>query len=394
MLTDTAIKSARPMPNKDYKIHDERGMYLLVTSGGGKYFRIDYRLDGKRKTLALGVYPETSLKQARDKRDTARKLISGGISPTVSKPMPSGNFEMLFNEWVSLNKNWSEKYRNDVMSRARLYFMPLIGNMPVEKITHDDLIRVIDRMKAKGISSKTLQKTHSHISYTYQLAIAKRLCDRNIAHDVTALLPTGSHVKARASISEAELPDFIRKVNSYPGRIETKIALRLLLFTATRPQETYASRWCEFELDKALWTIPIERMKLRRTHVVPLPSQAVSDLIFLRTISGHHEYLFPNQQDSKGHMSENTLNVAIKKHLGFNATSHGLRATFSTIVNTHGGFRNEAIESCLAHVTSGIAGIYNRSDYLNERRTIMQWWADYLAALNARNHHEKGFTSF
>jgi integrase len=382
MLIESVIKSAKPA-DKDYKLQDEREMYLLVHRNGGKYFRLDYRFDGKRKTLALGVYPEISLKKARELRDAARLSIKNGVDPGALKrkgvARGGATFADLFEEWVSINQAWSDKYRQDVRDRARLYLLPMLGAVPVDLITHDQLIAVIDRMKIKGIHSKSFAKVHAYIVAVYRIAIAKRICDRNLAEDVRPLLPTGSKVVPRACLGEADLPDFMAKLAAYSGKFETKIALRLLLMTATRPQETYAARWSEFDLDAALWTIPIERMKLRRLHVVPLASQVVADLRLLYEVSGFTGFLFPNQQGS-GHMSENTLNLAIKKQLGFASTAHGLRATFSTVMNSK-GFRADVIEVCLAHVDSSVRGVYNRADYLEERRKVMQWWADYLLGL-------------
>jgi integrase len=374
MLTDSTIKAAKAK-DKNYKLTDERGMYLLVHTNGGKYFRLDYKMHGKRKTIALGVYPDVTLKQAREKRESIRSNIANGIDPLLS--LHKSTFSELFQEWQSININWSDKYRKDVIDRARINILPIIGDMDMDKITHDHLIAIINRMKIKGLHSKSCHKMLAYISAVYRLAIAKRICDRNIAEDVKPLLPTGTPVKPRACISEYELPDFVQNIHGYTGKFETKIALKLLLWTATRPQETYAARWVEFDLDSGLWTIPVERMKLRRVHVVPLQKGIIEDLRLLKQVSGHLEYLFPNQQHPRRHMSENTLNIAIKKHLGFDSTAHGLRATFSTVMNNL-NYRPDIVDSCLAHLVKGVESRYNRSDYMRERRKIMQDWEDYL----------------
>lgn len=388
MLSDTAIKTAKAK-DKPYKLYDEKGMFVLITPTGSKYFRLKYRFENKEKNLALGAYPETSLKNAREKRDEARIQIISGIDPSQSKKetkqlaveKQQNTFKLVFFRWLSVNQSWGDKYREDVAARAKNHILPFIGEIVIEEITRNELISIIERLKLKNMHSKSVSKLHSYISNTFRHAIAEGICTRNIAEDVKPLLPTNSTVKHRAALRKDQLPEFLKKLEAYGGRYETIIALKLLIWTGTRPQETFAAKWEEFDLDKGLWTIPIHRMKKRRIHTITLQTQAIKALRELNKISGHSFYLFPNQQTPNTHMSENTLNIAIQKGLGFDCTAHGMRSTFSTIMNENGGHRAKVIEVSLAHVDSSVKGIYDRGDYLPERRILMQDWADYLDSL-------------
>jgi integrase len=275
------------------------------------------------------------------------------------------------------------QYRQDVQARAKNHILPLIGDTPMNDITRHDLINLTDRLKIKRLHSASVAKIHGYLTATFKHAIASGIIERNLAEDIRPLLPTGSPVKNRAALGKDQLPEFLAKLDKYQGRYETIIALKLLMWTATRPQETYAARWCEFDLDKGLWTPTIERMKKRRLHIIPLQTQAISALRELHRVTGHGAYLFPNQTKPDTHMSMNTLNFAIQKRMGFDATAHGVRATFSTMANELDLGRPDIIEVSLAHVDGSVRGIYNRADYLEERRATMQRWADYLDGIKA-----------
>jgi len=385
MLTDRKIKQLKPK-EKPYKVTDERGLVILVHPNGRKYWRLQYRFNKKQKSYAIGVYPDISLKSARLQRDEARLLISKGIDPVENRKQKTAktagqySFESLAAEWMSSNRGWSENYRKDVKQRLNSHVIPLIGNKNINEIKRDDLIQIIERIKQLQLHSDTIKKIFRHTASVMNYAIAHGSCERNLVNDILPLLPSGDPVKHRVALKKEELPLFLRKLENYGGRYETIVALKLLIWTAARPGEVQQAMWQDFDLENASWTIPAERIKMRREHTFPLPHQAINALKQLQGVTGYHQYLFPvqsNRRSKNGYMSENTMKKAIKA-MGFDADAHGMRSTFSTLMN-ESGFNPDAIEAQMAHKVGGqIRNIYNRAQYLDERREIIQAWADYL----------------
>ncbi len=385
MLTDRKIKQLKPK-DKPYKVTDERGLVILVHPNGRKYWRLQYRFNKKQKSYAIGVYPDISLKSARLQRDEARLLISKGIDPVENRKQKTAktagqhSFESLAAEWMSSNRGWSENYRKDVKQRLNCHVIPLIGNKNINEIKRDDLIQITERVKRLQLHSDTIKKIFRHTASVMNYAIAHGSCERNLVNDILPLLPSGDPVKHRVALKKEELPLFLHKLENYGGRYETIVALKLLIWTAARPGEVQQAMWQDFDLENANWTIPAERIKMRREHTFPLPHQAINALKQLQGVTGYHQYLFPvqsNRRSKNGYMSENTMKKAIKV-MGFNADAHGMRSTFSTLMN-ESGFNPDAIEAQMAHKVGGqIRNIYNRAQYLDERREIIQAWADYL----------------
>jgi len=382
MLTDQKIKALKPK-GKQYKISDEKGMFLLVMPNGGKYWRLKYRFADKEKNLAIGVYPTVTLKQARLDRDEAKKLIQSGIDPMQNKKekankTPYSSFKQIALSWMDNQKAWADNTRSDALSRFNNHIFPFIGDTTISEIERQSLISIIDRLKTKQIHSSTITKIHRLIVNTYKQAIALNACERNLAIDIQPLLPKGDKTEHRKALSTNEIPLFLNKLENYEGSFETICALKLLILTAARPNEIYKATWCDFDLDKSVWIIPSTKMKKRKEHPIPLSKQAQQILKKLQTITGNREYLFPNQRNPKLHMSENTLNQAIKKRMGFDATAHGMRSVFSTLMNEE-DFNPDAIDVHLSHTKdSTVRRAYNRSPYWNERLIITQKWADYL----------------
>ncbi len=391
MLTDRKIKQLKPK-DKPYKVTDERGLVILVHPNGSKYWRLQYRFNKKQKSYAIGVYPDISLKSARLQCDEARLLISKGIDPVENRKQKNAktagqlSFESLAAGWMNSNRGWSENYRKDVRQRLNSHVIPLIGNKNINEIKRDDLIQIIERVKRLQLHSDTIKKIFRHTASVMNYAIAHGSCERNLVNDILPLLPSGDAVKHRVALKKEELPLFLRKLENYGGRFETIVALKLLIWTAARPGEVQQAMWQDFDLENASWTIPAERIKMRRDHTFPLPHQAITVLKQLQGITGHRQYLFPvqsNRRSKNGYMSENTLKKAIK-NMGFDADAHGMRSTFSTLMN-ESGFNPDAIEAQMAHKVGGqIRNIYNRAQYLDERREIIQTWADYLDDLKNR----------
>lgn len=296
-------------------------------------------------------------------------------------------FNKLAIAWMDSKRGWSENYRNDVNQRLTNHVFPIIGNKHVNNITRDNFIQIIERVKHLKLHSDTIKKIFCHSGSVIDYSIAHGICERNLVNDIKPLLPTGDEVKHRVALKKEELPLLLQKLENYGGRYETIVALQLLIWTAARPGEVRQAMWQEIDLENAKWTVPAGKIKMRREHTFPLPTQAVKILIQLQMVTGHKPYLFPVQSNRRSKnecMSENTMKKAIQR-MGFNADAHGVRSTFSTLMNEH-NFNPIAIEAQMAHKTGGqISSIYNRADYLDERRKLMQSWANYLDKLKAGN---------
>lgn len=387
-LTDQAIKAAKPK-DKPYRLTDERGMYLEVHPNGSRYWRLKYRYAGKEKRLAIGVYPEVSLKEARNLRDEARKQLSNGVDPSEEKRrqrrhrsvLAANSFEVVAREWHNYQKGrWSPGHADRVIKALEKDAFPRIGKRPIAEITAADLlevIRAVEKRDALDVASRLLQRCSSVFRYAIQTDRA----ESNPANDLQGALKTRK-VTHRRALSRAELPEFLERLEAYEGQTLTRLALRLIVLTFVRSRELRGARWEEFDLNEGMWRIPAERMKMKRDHLVPLSKQAVATLKEVQALTGSYELAFPNQADLKKTMSENTLIYALYR-MGYHkrATVHGFRATASTILN-ESGFNHDAIERQLAHAERNkVRAAYHRSEYLEDRKLMMQWWADFLDGL-------------
>ncbi len=387
-LTDIKIKSLTPK-GKDFKAADGKGLYLLVKKTGAKYWRLKYRFNGKEKVFACGIYPETSLKKARLKTDDAKRLLMDGIDPNEDKKQKSYiansnyQFKALALEWMSTKKDWAKQTRADRAGAFKNHIFPFIGSTPINEITKLQLINIVDRLKLDGKHSKTIGEIIGGVSSVFKYAIAMGACERNLAQDIKPLLPTGDKVTHRAALDRKDIPLFLNQLDNYGGSFSTVCALKLLILTAARPGEVFGAVWSDFDLDNAVWLRPSERMKARKEHPTPLCKQALKMLTNLHRVTGNRQHLFPNERRPTAHMSENTLNQAINRRMGFNATAHGMRSVFSSLANEF-GFNPDAIEMQLAHVEKNeVRRAYNRSQYWEERVVMAQQWADYLDGLKA-----------
>jgi integrase len=384
-LTDVVCKSAKPT-DKPRKLADAHGLYLEVTPNGGKYWRLKYRFGGKEKRLAIGVYPETSLAEAREKRAEARKLLAANIDPSQAKKEEKrqtilkyeNTFEVMAREWHENQKGvWTERHAYYVLRRLETDIFPALSARPMSEITASELLAVLRLIEERGaidLAHRALQTC----GQVFRYAIVTGKAERDVSADLRGALKTKKAVH-HAHIQEHELPEFLERLDSYEGLLQTKLALKLLLLTFVRTTELRAAQWSEINFGTSEWRIPAERMKMRQLHIVPLSKQAIVILEALKSMNGHSSFIFPNHSNSKKCMSENTVLFALYR-MGYHsrATGHGFRSTASTILNET-GFRSDVIERQLAHgERNKVRASYNHAEYLPERRKMMQHWADYL----------------
>ena len=397
-LTDTAIRNAKPK-DKDYKLANEAGMYVLIKKTGNIYFRFDYRFAGKRKTFALGVYPETTLKEARAKRNEARKLLNEGIDPSEVRKAKRHNiysdtnnsFEAIAQEWFKLNKpKWEEETANTKWRRLERNVFPYLGNRPIKNITTQELLSVIRIMESRD--SKVLaHKVKNIVENVFAFAISTSRAEINIALQLKgALAPIVS--KNMATITDPkEIGALLRSIDNYnTGYDVTKYALKLTPLMLLRPGELRQAEWSEIDFDKKMWKIPKEKMKMKRDHLIPLSKQAIEILESIKPITGHGKYVFPSVRTTDRPMSNVTVLAALRR-MGYTKEeicTHGFRAMASTLLNENvheHGFDSAVIEAQLAHqIRNKVEAAYNRAEHLPQRIKMMQWWADYLDELKNR----------
>jgi integrase len=385
-LTDPKVRQAKPT-DRPYKLFDGGGLFLLVQPGGAKLWRLKYRFGGKEKLLAIGSYGKgISLKKAREERDKARDQLVEGIDPGAEKKrekhaeraQAENTFRAIALDWAeTYGARWTESHRDQVVASLAANAFPALGDFPIKEITPPMVLEVIRAVEFRGaldVASRVLQRASAVFRYAIQTGRATY----NPAADMKGVLKTRK-VDHRAAISQTDLPDFLKKLDSYSGDPVTKLALRLIVLTFVRTGELRGARWEEFDLDQGEWRIPAERMKMRAPHIVPLSGQALAVIEELKPLTGQFELLFPSQRDQRKPISENTLLYALYR-LGYHkrATVHGFRALASTILNET-GFRPDVIERQLAHVERNkVRAAYHRSEYLEERRKMMAWWGAYI----------------
>jgi integrase len=384
-LSDAKARNAKPR-TRPYKISDGEGLFLLIMPSGSKYWRLKYFFAGKEKLLALGVYPEIELADARIRRAEARKVLAAGKDPGEAKKEASrlailksaNSFEAVAREWFEKRKHeWASSSAETMLDRLERHIFPKLGLRPVADITAPDVLAMLRAVENRG-TLHTARRVMQLCGQIFMYAIATGRAERNPVPDLRGALGTPV-VKHRSYLQAAELPAYLTKLETYDGSRQTKLALRLLLLTFVRTIELRGSRWSEIDWDKAEWRIPVERMKMKELHIVPLSSQAIAVLRDLEKLSDKRQYIFPNEHNPATFMSENTMLYALYR-MGYHsrATGHGFRSTASTILNEH-GFRADVIERQLAHnERDSVRAAYNHAQYLPERREMMQWWADYL----------------
>lgn len=389
-LTDIKCKNTKPT-DKPQKLGDSGGLYLYVMPNGAKYWRMKYRIHGKEKLLALGVYPETTLSEARDKRDTARKLVAQGTDPSAQKKEEKhlaalnaeNTFEPLAREWHSKNKaKWKEKHGQDILTRLEKDIFPEIGKLPVRNITAPRLLAAIRKMEERG-AHELARRARGTCEQIFAYGIGTGKADRNIALDLRGTLEAFKRGHY-AAFDADELPEFLAKLEKNEARLypQTIRATKLLMLTFVRTSELINATWDEFDFEKKVWNIPAERMKKGRPHLVPLSRQAIAlfdeqkeDTNIFQT-----PYVFPSQIEPRKPMSNGTVLGGIKR-LGYKGemTGHGFRSLAMSTIKERLGYRHEIPDLQLAHSKGNkIDAAYDRTKFIEERTKMMQDWADYI----------------
>ena len=375
--------------DKAYKLSDGGGLYLLVNTNGSRYWRLKYRVAGKEKLLALGVYPDVSLADARAKRDEAKRTLAAGGDPGEVKQTEkqakilavSNSFEALAIEWHEHKRpNWSLGYASDILEYLQKDVFPFIGKRAIAEIKAAEMLLVLRKMEQRGVLDK-LKKTRQACRQIFTYAVITGRAEHNPVTDLAGALKAPKQKHFPHLLTE-QIGGFLRALSEYTGSKVTQNATRLLMLTGTRTIELRAAEWAEFDLEKGIWQIPAERMKMRRPHVVPLSIQAKSLLEEIHQLTGRGRYVFPGRNDAGKTMSEASINQVIKR-IGYDgkATGHGFRHTMSTILHEQ-GYNTAWIETQLAHADkNSIRGTYNHAQYLDGRREMLQWYADYMDAL-------------
>ncbi|WP_426759067.1 tyrosine-type recombinase/integrase [Enterobacter cloacae complex sp. 370H10] len=387
-LNARQVDAAKPR-EKAYKLADGAGLYLEVVPSGSRYWRMKYRFNGKEKRMAFGVYPAVSLAQARALRDEAKKKLAEGIDPSFAKKEEklvrdvqlNNTFQAVALEWHGTKvSRWSEGYASDIIEAFNKDIFPYIGQQPVNEIKPLVLLNVLRRMESRGATEKA-KKVRQRCSEVFRYAIVTGCAEYNPAADLTSAM-SGHESKHYPFLTVEELPDFFKALSSYTGSPLVVLAARLLILTGVRTGELRGAFWSEFDLEKAVWEIPAERMKMKRPHLVPLSTQALEIVQQLKVMSGQYPLVFPGRNDPRKTMSEASINQVFKR-IGYTGkvTGHGFRHTMSTILHEE-GFNTAWIETQMAHVDkNAIRGTYNHAQYLEGRREMMQWYSDYLKLL-------------
>lgn len=384
-LTDAAVRGAKPR-EKAYKMADGEGMYLHVAPNGAKYWRLKYRVEGKERVHAIGVYPALSLLAARKARDAIKDQLRAGLDPAHEKrrvKIETGlrrpnSFEAIAREWHEAKcQTWKSSYADGVIALLEREPFPPLGARPITEITAPELLAVLRKIEARGafeMSKKSMQLA----GQVFRFGVATGQAERDPTPDLKGALKTRK-AKHMARISEADLPDLMRKIAAYDGEFQTRLALQFLALTFVRTGELRFAEWSEIDEAKAEWRIPAERMKMPSPHIVPLSTQALEVIRQLRELNGRWKWVFPSQSNTQKPISENTVLFALYR-MGYHSrmTGHGFRGLASTILNEN-GFEGDWIERQLAHTErNDVRAAYNHAQYLPERRRVMQWWRDYL----------------
>jgi integrase len=399
-LTIKEIDGAKPT-DKPYKLADGGGLCLLIAPSGAKLWRWRYRFDGKEKMMALGEYPLITLKEARERHSEARRTLAGGIDPMAERKAEGeakqqesrdlerevdSSFEKIARkwwEWWSIGK--SPRHAETLMNRLETDVFPVIGHLHIDSVQTAHIRGIMLTIETRG-ASDVAKRAHQSIGQIFRFAIARELANRNPAADFRprdVLAATES--ENFAHVDEKDLPELLAKMDDYNGDALTRFGLKLLAYCFPRTSELIEAPWTEFDLDRARWDIPAERMKMKTPHIIPLSRQAVEVLRALRLLTGNGKLVFPGALDKNTCMSNNTLLYALYR-LGYQGrmTGHGFRGLASTILNEN-DFDDEHVDLQLAHMKRNkVSAAYNHAKYLKQRTAMMQWWADYLEAQLAK----------
>lgn len=391
-LTNKAILNVKPGP-KPQKLSDEKGLFLLVHPNGSKYWRLKYRFLGREKLLALGVYPEISLKEARNKREEARSQLANGIDPVMHRKASkdagiqksANSFEVIAREWMALKMcNTSKSHQERIMRRFELYLFPWIGKSPISEITAKQVLENIKRIQNQN-KLETAHRTLQAAGQVFRYAVQTERALRDVTADLRGALPSAS-IKHMAALTEPrDVAELLRAIDGFKGTFTVQTALKLAPLVFVRPSELRTAKWADIDLDAGEWNYKVSKTKT--DHLVPLPRQAIVLLKDIYPLSGHGEFVFMGGHDPKKPMSEAAINAALKR-MGYDTktqiTGHGFRAMARTILHERLRIDPHVIEHQLAHkVPDTLGSAYNRTKFIEQRKEMMQLWADYLDKLKA-----------
>lgn len=388
MLTNIACTNAKPK-NKAYKLFDSGGLFLRIAPSGSKLWRLKYYYLGKERLFSIGAFPDVSLASAREERDRIKKLAQQGIDPAIAKKeekekavtASQQTFEAIAREWHDLKKNgWAERYGKEIIHRLENDVFPEIGHLPIASITPPQLLDMVRKIEKRGAHELALRAIRK-CGEIFRYAIVTARAESDPSRDLKGALKPYKK-KHHNAIEAKDIPEFLRKlerndIRSYPRSIR---ATRLLMLTFVRTSELIAAKSSEFDLKAAEWRIPASRMKMRNDHIVPLSRQAIDLIKAQLKENGKSEWLFPNMQHPKKHMSNNTI-LDLLYRLGYKGdmTGHGFRALAMSTIKEKLGYRHEVVDRQLAHAPkSDVDAAYDRASFLPERKKMMQEWADYL----------------
>lgn len=389
-LTDTAIRTAKPT-GKVVRMFDSGGLYLELAPNGGKWWRLKFRVAGKEKRMSLGTYPVTSLKDAREKRDDAKRLLASGVDPSAARQAEKAaqkvaalnTLEAVARAWLDHRADaWVESTRAAILASLENDVFPKLGARAIAEVQPADIRHLVQAIEARG-AGETAGRVFQRLRSVFRYAIAHDLIEVDPTYPLKpAEIFKPRKVTHRAALKEKDVALFLSRLTTYGGDPTTGAALALLMLTAVRPGELRGARWEEFDEKRKLWRIPAVRMKMKAEHVVPLSAQALSVLQGVKPISGSGELVFPSPFYPGKALSDGTLNSALAR-MGFKgiATAHGFRTLFSTAAN-EAGWNRDHIEKQLAHEDrDDVRSAYNRAQWLDERAKLMQWWADRIDEL-------------
>lgn len=400
-LSDIAIRKAKPA-NKPLKMTDGGGLYLLLNPTGSRWWRLDYRFAGKRKTLSMGVYPDIGLKDARDRRDAARKLLANGVDPAQNRKAEkaagldrsANSFEVVAREWLALKQpEWTPSQYEKEQGRLENHAFPWLGSLPVAEVGVAEIRPQLNRLVKRGHIEQAHRLRHQ-LSRVFRYAVATERAFRDPAADLRDTLPARQPENYPTIIDPAQVGELMRAIDGFTGTFVVACALKLAPLWFCRPGEIRLAEWAQFELDgeHPCYTVPPAIRKLRKAekenpktqpHIVPLSTQSIAILRELHPITGRGCFLFPSARSLSRNMSDGAVNAALAR-IGYKGiiTGHGFRHMARTLLGEL-GWNPEALERQLSHKEPGVSGVYNKAQHLTERRKIMQEWADYLDSLRA-----------
>ena len=392
-LNDTYIKNLKPA-EKAQKHFDGGGLFLFVPTSGSKLWRMAYRFNGKSKLLSFGDYPTVSLKEARERRDDAKRLLAQGEDPAEHKRQikmarlraENESFRQIACEWHQTRlADFTDKHRGTVMYRLEKYIFPQIGRVHIAKLETPDILAVVKPIEQRG-NFETSRRLLQIIGQVFRYAVATGRAKHDITADMKGALRPRKVTHRAAVLSPEEVGRLLQNIDEYQGYYPLVCALKLAPHVFTRPTELRCAQWSEVDFDKEEWRIPAERMKMRQPHIVPLSDQAIDILLNLKEFTGDGKYLFPSTRTTTRPISDVTMLNALRR-MGYQKEEmsvHGFRSIASTLLNEL-GYNRDWIERQLAHGDrNGVRAAYNHAEYLPERRKMMQEWSEYLLSLKER----------